>query len=173
MEREAVTVAQAAAIIGVSQDAIRKRVKRGSLEFMHDEQGRVLVYLPSLQGQDTQDRQKQATHKTQQTVQDKQDKAPALIRCQQCIQLMVERAALTAQNEALKAQIIAIQADREAWQEQASKAHEQAQGALQALNNQQSLALPGAVKEMGKLTDGTTPRGLWARLRDVIKPHKE
>jgi hypothetical protein len=40
-----VTVAQAAAALGVSQDAVRKRIARGTIPHDRDESGRVYVYL--------------------------------------------------------------------------------------------------------------------------------
>jgi hypothetical protein len=39
------TVAQAAAALGVSQDAVRKRIARGTISHDRDESGRVYVYL--------------------------------------------------------------------------------------------------------------------------------
>ena len=53
-----VTVAQAAAALGVSQDAVRKRIARGTIPHDRDESGRVYVYLTPSEtvhktGQDT------------------------------------------------------------------------------------------------------------------------
>jgi excisionase family DNA binding protein len=42
---ERLTVAQAAARLGVSQDAVRKRIKRGTIEYEQDQDGRLHVYL--------------------------------------------------------------------------------------------------------------------------------
>ena len=39
------TVAQAAEVLGVSQDAIYKRIQRGTIEHHKDSEGRVFVYL--------------------------------------------------------------------------------------------------------------------------------
>jgi hypothetical protein len=52
------TVAQAAAALGVSQDAVRKRISRGTISHDRDESGRVYVYLAPSEtvhrtGQDT------------------------------------------------------------------------------------------------------------------------
>jgi uncharacterized coiled-coil protein SlyX len=41
------TVAQAAHALGVSQDAVRKRIARGTIPHDRDESGRVFVYLSS------------------------------------------------------------------------------------------------------------------------------
>jgi excisionase family DNA binding protein len=43
----ALTVAQAADALGVSQDAIRKRIRRGTIQSERDESGRVYVYVPA------------------------------------------------------------------------------------------------------------------------------
>jgi hypothetical protein len=55
------TVAEAAGVLGISQDAVRKRIARGTISHDRDESGRVYVYLsPS-----------ETVHKTDQdTVQD-------------------------------------------------------------------------------------------------------
>jgi excisionase family DNA binding protein len=54
----ALTVAQAAEVLGVSQDAVRKRIRRGTIQSGRDESGRVYVYVPASEtvhktGQDT------------------------------------------------------------------------------------------------------------------------
>lgn len=139
MDTKPVTVRQAAALLGVTQDAIRKRVKRGLIQYVRDEKGHLLVYVQAIPGQDS-------------IRQDITQTSLEPVACQNCIKLMVERAALTAQNEALAAQIKDLQADRDAW-----KAH--ANDIMQQWKDKQ-------------LTEGA-PRGLWARLRDAIKPHKE
>ena len=41
------TVADAAGALGVSQDAVRKRIARGTIAHDRDESGRVYVYLPA------------------------------------------------------------------------------------------------------------------------------
>jgi hypothetical protein len=41
------TVAQAAGALNISQDAVRKRIARGTISHDRDESGRVYVYLPS------------------------------------------------------------------------------------------------------------------------------
>jgi excisionase family DNA binding protein len=53
------TVAQAADVLGISQDAVRKRIARGTIPHDRDESGRVYVYLPASKtvhktGQDTE-----------------------------------------------------------------------------------------------------------------------
>ena len=45
MDRQRLDVKQAAQILGISTDAVHKRVKRGSLESDKDSDGRVYVYL--------------------------------------------------------------------------------------------------------------------------------
>jgi len=40
-------VAEAAGALGISQDAVRKRISRGTIQHDRDEAGRVFVYLPS------------------------------------------------------------------------------------------------------------------------------
>jgi IS30 family transposase len=43
----ALTVAQAADALGVSQDAVRKRIRRGTIQSGRDDSGRVYVYVPA------------------------------------------------------------------------------------------------------------------------------
>ncbi len=45
MDRQRLDVKQAAQVLGISTDAVHKRVKRGSLESDKDSDGRVYVYL--------------------------------------------------------------------------------------------------------------------------------
>jgi IS30 family transposase len=42
---ERLTVAQAAAQLGVSQDAIRKRIRRNTIDYDQDPDGRIYVYV--------------------------------------------------------------------------------------------------------------------------------
>lgn len=173
LDIKAVSMNQAATILNTTTDAIRKRLKRGTLQGLKNEAGHWVVYLQA-DGPSGQDGDKGGSGRTAHLaieVEPSCNGAP--VACPGCMQLMIERAALTAQLEAQAVQIKALQADREAWQAQASKAHEQAQAVLQTWNNQQSLALPSAVKEMGRLTDGAPGLGLWARLRNAIKPPRE
>jgi hypothetical protein len=44
---ERLTVAQAAAQLGVSQDAIRKRIRRNTIDYDQDPDGRIYVYVDS------------------------------------------------------------------------------------------------------------------------------
>jgi hypothetical protein len=57
MARRRLDVKQAAQVLGISTDAIHKRVKRGSLEAEKDEAGHVYVWLDSADNGYTQDRQ--------------------------------------------------------------------------------------------------------------------
>jgi excisionase family DNA binding protein len=62
----ALTVAQAAEVLGVSQDAVRKRIRRGTIQSGRDESGRVYVYVPASEtvhktAQDTSGTQPDAT----------------------------------------------------------------------------------------------------------------
>ena len=47
MAVERLTVAQAAAQLGVSQDAIRKRIRRNTIDYDQDPDGRIYVYVDS------------------------------------------------------------------------------------------------------------------------------
>ena len=53
MAIERLTVAQAAARLGVSQDAVRKRIKRGTIEYEQGQDGRLHVYLDPLEVYET------------------------------------------------------------------------------------------------------------------------
>jgi len=64
----ALTVAQAAEVLGVSQDAVRKRIRRGTIQSGRDESGRVYVYVPA----------SETVHKTDQDTSQPQPDATAL-----------------------------------------------------------------------------------------------
>jgi chromosome segregation ATPase len=54
----ALTVADAAGALGITQDAVRKRIRRGTIQSEKDESGRIYVYVPASEtvhktGQDT------------------------------------------------------------------------------------------------------------------------
>jgi hypothetical protein len=57
MDRRRLDVKQAAQVLGISTDAVHKRVKRGSLESEKDEAGHVFVWLDSPDNGYTQDSQ--------------------------------------------------------------------------------------------------------------------
>jgi hypothetical protein len=63
------TVAQAAAALGVSQDAVRKRITRGTISHDRDESGRVYVYLSPSETVDKTDQDTRGGDATK-TVQD-------------------------------------------------------------------------------------------------------
>jgi excisionase family DNA binding protein len=53
-DQDALTVAQAAKALGVSQDALRKRIKRGTINYHKAEDGRVYVWMDAAKtGADT------------------------------------------------------------------------------------------------------------------------
>jgi IS30 family transposase len=64
----ALTVAQAADALGVSQDAVRKRIRRGTIQSGRNESGRVYVYVPA----------SETAHKTDQDTSRTQSDSPAL-----------------------------------------------------------------------------------------------
>jgi len=85
--------------------------------------------------------------------------------------LLARLAALEAENAALRDSLADARSDRDDWKAQAQTANaamerEQAtaQAALQALTNQQSLALPGALRDMPALESRAenSPRPWWA-----------
>jgi IS30 family transposase len=65
----ALTVAQAADALGVSQDAVRKRIRRGTIQSGRDESGRVYVYVAA----------SETVHKTDQDTSQPQPESSALI----------------------------------------------------------------------------------------------
>jgi hypothetical protein len=65
----ALTVAQAADALGVSQDAVRKRIRRGTIQSGRDESGRIYVYVAA----------SETVHKTDQDTSQPQSDASALI----------------------------------------------------------------------------------------------
>ena len=161
MDTETVSVRQAAAIFGITTDAVRKRIKRGLLQSVRDKQGHILVCIQTIPEQDNTSNSK--TQDTDAT----QDTDNRILVCPDCIKLSEKCTALTAQNEALTALVNTLTADRDDWKAQAKSV-------LQTWNNQQSLSMQNAVKEeIDKLTAGDAPRGLWARIRGAIKHHKE
>src|SRR3954467_3120177 len=68
------TVAQAAERLGVTQDAVRKRIARGTIRHDRDSEGRIVVYLDTfaIESETAQDnRQDGASNTTQDDGQDK------------------------------------------------------------------------------------------------------
>jgi excisionase family DNA binding protein len=59
---ERLTVAEAARRLGVSQDAVRKRIKRGSIRYERGEGGRVYVYLDASETEQDTDRGRVQDH---------------------------------------------------------------------------------------------------------------
>jgi hypothetical protein len=52
---ERVTIYQASQRLGISESAVRQRIHRGTVESGKDENGRLVVYLPSNDANDTKD----------------------------------------------------------------------------------------------------------------------
>ena len=160
MNAPGVTLAQAAIILSISTEGVRKRIKRGSLHAVKDDAGRWTVYMPP----DKPDIFPQPVRETRQTT---PDTLSALTVCARCSELEVERAGLVATVEGLREQIAVLLSDRDAWQQQA-------QQALQALNQQQALSLPGAVRDMQQLpAQADKRRGVWGRMLDALKRDKQ
>src|ERR687898_1665031 len=68
------TVAQAADRLGITQDAVRKRIARGTLRHVKDHEGRIFVYLDPFERVSKTD-QDEDQHKASRTDQDEdQDK---------------------------------------------------------------------------------------------------
>ena len=164
MDAETVSVRQAAAIFGITTDAVRKRIKRGLLQSVRDKQGHILVCIQTFPGQDnTGNSQTQSADATQNT----QSADNRILVCPDCIKLSEKCTALTAQNEALTALVNTLTADRDDWKAQAKSV-------LQTWNTEQTLSIQNTVRdEIDKLITKEAPRSLWARIRDAIKPHKE
>ncbi len=58
--------------------------------------------------------------------------------------------------------------DRDAWHDQAQQAQAATDRALQALTNQQTLAIPGAMREMPALTDRGDKGNWWDRMKAAL-----
>lgn len=152
--QQQITVRAAAAALGVSETAVLKRIKRGTLPAIKDPGGRWLVTMAAGSVPDTgtgqvPDTDGQSTGQVPDMSGTPTDQAPAA--------LLVKIATLEAENTALKAALEDARRNGDAWQDQA-------QQALQALTNQQALALPGAQRTMQALDDGSGRPGLWARI---------
>jgi IS30 family transposase len=65
----ALTVADAARALGITQDAVRKRIRRGTIQSEKDESGRIYVYVPA----------SETVHKTDQDTSQPLSDATALI----------------------------------------------------------------------------------------------
>jgi hypothetical protein len=65
----ALTVADAASALGITQDAVRKRIRRGTIQSEKDESGRIYVYVPA----------SETVHKTGQDTDQPQSTSDALI----------------------------------------------------------------------------------------------
>jgi IS30 family transposase len=65
----ALTVADAASALGITQDAVRKRIRRGTIQSEKDESGRIYVYVPA----------SETVHKTDQDTSQPSSDSTALI----------------------------------------------------------------------------------------------
>ena len=162
MDTAPVSLSQAAAILGTTQEAIRKRIKRGILRAEKGEGGRWLVYMEADTAHNISGHSGESGHMEADTA----IKPPS---CAQCSQLMIERAALSAtleakteQINAMQEQIINLQRERDNWQLQALTT-------IQAITSSNSpLTLPGAVGQIPERAEGEGV-GLWARLKGFMK----
>ena len=169
MDVKAVSMNQAAAMLNTTSDAIRKRLKRGTLQGAKNEAGHWVIYLQA----DTPPGQSADEDKSGRSVSPDTEGKPsgsgAPVACPGCSQLMIERAALSAtleakteQINALQEQIINLQRERDNWQLQALTT-------IQAITSSNSpLTLPGAVGQIPERAEGEGV-GLWARLKGFMK----
>jgi hypothetical protein len=150
------TVREAAIALGVSEGAILKRIRRGTLPAEKDQAGQWRVSLPA--GMAVPDSTGQVPDAAGAgTGQATPTALPA--------ETLARLAALEAENAALRGALAAAEKDRDAWHAQAQQAQAATDRALQALTNQQALSLPAAAKEMHALPDASArPRGWLARL---------
>lgn len=154
--QHAYTVEDAAALLGTSPDAIRKRLRRGSLQGEKGQGGAWVVYLQQDTEQATQDKPRRETARairrdgTSQTSHEKGAQA-----------WEEEKAALLQKVATLTEALDDARRERDDWKAQA-------QQALQALTNQQALSLPGAMKDMPALGHEGGKGTWWGRLRDAM-----
>ena len=152
---QAVAVEEAAALLHTSADAIRKRLRRGTLDGVKGAGGVWSVYLPTAgqqatTGQDGHEPEQAIRRgRTSQTSHQAQDVAARLT-------------AMEAENTILREALEEARQDRESWREQATQL-------TRLLDQQQQLALPTAMRDMPALPDpqGDKP-GWWERFKAVM-----
>ena len=141
---------EAAARLGITVDAVRKRIARGRLTG-HKAAGRWYVTFDGDTGPDSNRTTGQDKTRTRrQTGQDRTgqpDTPPA--------DVAARLAALEADNAALRGQLADLQQDRDAWREQA-------QAVTTALQQQQALAVPDRMKDMPPAIEARS--SVWQRL---------
>jgi len=133
---------EAAARLGITVDAVRKRIARGRLTG-HKAGGRWYVTFDGTTGQD----RGRTTRQTGQDTTGQPDTPPAAVAAR--------LTALEAENAALRAQLTDALQDRDAWREQA-------QAVTTALQQQQALALPDRMKDMPAAIEARP--SVWQRL---------
>lgn len=105
--RDAMTVTEAAGLLGISEGAVRKRVERGKLEHKRTPDGRLIVYLDS--ATDT-------THDRPRQSRDTSDRSRAMDQGEVV--------------DLLRAQLQDLRADRDAWRDQARRSDYMASAAM-------------------------------------------
>lgn len=138
MSDEKLTVEEAALRLKTSEDALRKRIRRGLLHAVKA-QGRWWIPWPILEGQATGQAIGQDTRPMGQDTQ---------------AELKPEISLLEAQIEHLKETVWRLEDERDTLRQALEKAQ-------RALLNQQSLSLPAAVKEIQALPENTPKRRWW------------
>ena len=117
----ALTVADAASALSITQDAVRKRIRRGTIQSEKDESGRIYVYVPA----------SETVHKTDQdTSQPPSDSAALISAKDETIaalreQLEAERQAHSEARRLLMAALERIPAQLEAPSEAAETAEQE------------------------------------------------
>lgn len=139
--QQALTVKQVSDILHISTGAVIKRIERGKLTAAKDDAGAWCIPWPQdTPGQTRHDTTDNSTGQTRQP--STSDDSGATLR----------------EVEILRALVEDLRADRDQWRDQA-------QAALQALTNQQTLSLPAAMRELPAPGDSTSKgKSLWARL---------
>lgn len=156
--QHSVTVREASAALGISETAILKRIKRGTLPAEKDQAGQWRVSLPA--GHVVPD----STGQVPDQADGGTGQAPSSLPADTLARL----AALEAENAAMREALAEARKDRDAWHDQAQQAQAATDRALQALTNQQTLAIPGAMREMPALTDRGDKGNWWDRMKAAL-----
>lgn len=139
LQPEPITAEEAGTRLGISAEAVRKRINRGKLSGYKAEDGHWYVYLPDdtllLPGEQTDLTKKAAKPKPQARITD-----------------------LKAEIAALRAQLDELQHDRDSWRAQA-------QGTLTALQQQQALSMTDRMKELPAIE---AKPGFWQRVKKAL-----
>jgi hypothetical protein len=158
---QTITVPEAADLLGISPDAVLKRIRRGLLVATKDPRRQWQVHLPISPDNRTDSQPDRQTEPAGQT--DNRTSTRTAPEKHHAPHPSPSLAALHAENALLKEQLVDAQAEAARWRHESEDWKAQVVTALRLVDQQQQLSLPAAMREMPPALPEKKP-GFFARL---------